>query len=68
MAVPRPDEITETQRAVLGCPDYTDKMAETWKESPIFINEDVLQIQGHPVMERWLSLGRRPKSLIFCCV
>jgi len=52
-SVPSPDELTESQRAVLGCPEYTDKMAETWKASPIFIDGEVLKIQGHPVMESW---------------
>jgi len=52
-ALPSVNEITDTQRKVLGCPDYSDKMAETWKDSDIEIDEKELKIQGHPVMEAW---------------
>lgn len=51
--IPSVDKITDTQRAVLGCPEYSDKMAETWKESEIQIDGTELKIQGHPVMEAW---------------
>merc|ERR1712232_1154464 len=52
-ALPSVNEITDTQRKVLGCPDYSDKMAETWKDSEIEIDGKELKIQGHPVMEAW---------------
>jgi spermidine synthase len=50
---PSPEELTDSQRAVLGCPEYTDKMSDSWQSSDIDINDDFLKIQGHPVMERW---------------
>lgn len=46
-------DITETQRAVLGCPGYSDEMADAWRDSDIQIDEKELKIQGHPVMEAW---------------
>lgn len=48
-----PEELTASQRGVLGCPEYTDKMAETWKNSEPVFEGDTLKIQGHPVMEAW---------------
>ena len=50
---PTPVEITEAQRANLGCPEYTDEMAETWKSSVPVFDGETLKIQGHPVMEAW---------------
>merc|ERR1712232_618102 len=52
-AIPAIKDITESQRKVLGCPDYSDKMAETWKDSEIEIDGKELKIQGHPIMEAW---------------
>eukprot|EP00928_Gymnodinium_smaydae_P020963 TRINITY_DN1811_c0_g2_i1.p1 TRINITY_DN1811_c0_g2~~TRINITY_DN1811_c0_g2_i1.p1 ORF type:complete len:719 (+),score=118.44 TRINITY_DN1811_c0_g2_i1:115-2271(+) len=52
-AVPPVQVITDTQRKVLGCPDYTDELASKWSDSEIQIDENELKIQGHPVMEAW---------------
>jgi len=52
-AAPPVEVITETQRKVLGCPDYSDQMAQTWRDSEISIDGEFLKIQGHPVMEEW---------------
>lgn len=44
---------SEGDRKSLGSPEFTGDMKKTWAHSPIHIDGDVLQIQGHPVMEAW---------------
>lgn len=53
LVAPSVSVITETQRKVLGCPDYDANMVKTWADSPIKIDGEFLKIQGHPVMEAW---------------
>jgi hypothetical protein len=50
---PSVDDITNTQRKILGCPDYNENMVKTWEDAPIQLDGKFLKIQGHPVMEGW---------------
>lgn len=51
--MPSVANITETQRKVLGSPDFTEEMRNVWADAPIAINDTELKILGHPVMEAW---------------
>jgi len=46
-------EIIDSDRSVIGSPEFTDEMARTWAQSDVDVNETHLKIQGHPVMEAW---------------
>jgi len=46
-------EIVDSDRKVIGSPEFTDKMKSTWAQSDIVLNDKELRIQGHPVMESW---------------
>eukprot|EP00928_Gymnodinium_smaydae_P068457 TRINITY_DN515_c0_g1_i1.p1 TRINITY_DN515_c0_g1~~TRINITY_DN515_c0_g1_i1.p1 ORF type:complete len:279 (+),score=59.73 TRINITY_DN515_c0_g1_i1:68-838(+) len=45
--------IVDTQRKVLGSPDFTPEMMKTWQEQPVSVDDKYLKIMGHPVMEAW---------------
>jgi guanidinoacetate N-methyltransferase len=51
--LPSAVDIVESDRKIIGSPEFTPEMKTTWSHSPIQIDDDVLRIQGHPVMEAW---------------
>jgi guanidinoacetate N-methyltransferase len=45
--------IVDTQRKVLGSPDFTPEMMQKWQEEEVSVDDKYLKIMGHPVMEAW---------------
>ena len=52
--LPSAVDIVASDRKIIGSPEFTPEMKESWSHSPIDqIDDEVLRIQGHPVMEAW---------------
>jgi len=47
------EEIVDSDRKVIGSPEFTEDMKRTWAQAEVQVDDKYLKIQGHPVMEAW---------------